>query len=95
MVWPPDAIAVTHDQHADQYLGSTEGRPATTVTGGRVLEEIARVEKWINLPEQLIPGTQYENDIQPKTRGFRVGLGYGLSAFSYIGHECGHFFAPR
>jgi hypothetical protein len=95
MVWPPDAIAVTHDQHADQYLGSTEGHPATTVTGGRVLEEIARVGKWINLPEQLIPGTQYENDIQPKTRGFRVGLGYVFQRILISDMSAAIFFTPR
>lgn len=54
--WPSDAIVVTHNQHADQYAGVHRGASGTTIIGGEVLAEIAQVEKWINLSEQMILG---------------------------------------
>ena len=52
--WPLDAMAATHNQHADQYLRVHRGASSRTVTGGEVLAEIAQVETWINLSEHMI-----------------------------------------
>jgi hypothetical protein len=55
--WPLDAIPVTHNQHADQYLRVHQGASSRTVIGGEVLAEIAQVEKGINLSKHMILGT--------------------------------------
>lgn len=46
-----NAIAVTHNQHAEHDLGIDRGTAGMAIEGGKVVAEFAQIEQGINLAQ--------------------------------------------
>ena len=51
-----DAIAITHDQHADQYFGIDRGSASMAAIGGEMFTKFAQLKQGVGLSKHVVLG---------------------------------------